>query len=244
MRKSIQYLSSIILSTAFLMASNAKAVEQEEVQEPTTRNDAVIFKVHEIEPVLKDGIVTGCDFSVTLYNRTAINFRSFTINMSWKDVVEERFDFNQYMKSFVDPKELEEHKEFLQQDASTKPMTTNLTVNAFGADKQISVRSHVNSDKCYLMLTNAEYTVTPCDIVRSIDNPATKDISGKECTQLFQFVNTSNPEYFGQFKNMSATELAAQEKMLETNELADIDVIINKVVENIETSDKTLSSIN
>lgn len=244
MKKSIQYLSTIILGTAFFMSGNAKAVEQENIEEPTTRNDAVIFKVHEIEPVLKDGIVTGCDYSVTLYNRTSINFRTFTINMTWKDVVDERFDFEQYMKSFVDPKELEEHKEFLQQDASTKPMTANITVNAFGADKQISIRSHVNSDKCYLMLTNANYTVTPCDIVRSVDNPATKDVGGKECTKLFQFVDTSNPEYFGQFKNMSATELAAQEKMIETNELADIDTVINKVVENIETSDKTLKSIN
>ncbi len=244
MKKSIQYLSSVISGVIFLISGSAYAVETEEVKEPTTRNDAVIFKVHEIEPTLKDGIVTGCDFSVTLYNRTSINFRSFTINMAWKDAVDERFNFEQYMKSFVDPKELEEHKEFLQQDSAAKPMTVDLTVNAFGADKQISVRSHVENDKCYLMLTDAEYTVTPCDIVRSIDNEATKNINGKECTQLFQFVNTSNPEYFGQFKNMSATELAEQEKLIESNELADIDLIINKVVENIETSDKTLSSIN
>lgn len=244
MKKSMQYLSSIVFGAALLISGKVNAVEQKEVKEPTTRNDAVIFKIHEIEPVLKDGIVTGCDFSLTLYNRTSINFRSFTIDMAWKDVVDERFNFEEYMKSFVDPQEMETHKKFLEKEVASKPLATKITVNAFGADKQVSIRSHVDSDKCYLMLSNAEYKVSPCDIVRSIDNEATKDINGKECTQLFQFVNTSNPEYFGQFKNISATDIAEQEKVIETNELADIDDVINKVVENLETSDKTLNSIN
>jgi hypothetical protein len=139
---------------------------------------------------------------------------------------------------------METHKKFLEKEVVSKPLATKITVNAFGSDKQVSIRSHVDSDKCYLMLSNAEYKVSPCDIVRSIDNEATKDVSGKECTQLFQFVNTSNPEYFGQFKNISATDIAEQEKVIETNELADIDDVINKVVENLETSDKTLNSIN
>ena len=244
MRKTIQYLSAVVLGSAFLLSGNANAVEQKNAEEATTRNDAVIFKVHEIEPVLKDGVVIGCDFSVTLYNRTSINFRSFTIDMGWKDAVDDRFNFEQYMKAYVNPKEMEEHKKFLSQEPQSKPLSTKITVNAFGADKQITLRSHINSDKCFLMLSDAEYKVSPCDIVRSIDNEATKNVNSKECTQLFQFVNTSNPEYFGEFKNMSATELAAQEKSIEKGELADIDEIINKVVENLQSSDETLNSIN
>lgn len=244
MKKTIQYLSTIIFGSALLFVNAAEAVEQTEVKEPTTRNDAVIFKVHEIEPVLKDGVVVGCDFSVTLYNRTSINFRSFTIDMGWKDVVDERFNFEQYIQPFVNPKEMEEHRKFLEKDASSAPVNAKITVNAFGTDKQMTIRSHLKSDKCYLMLSDAEYTVSPCDIVRSIDNQATRDVNGKECTKLFQFVNTSNPEYFGQFKNMSATDIAEQEKVMEASELADIDEAINKVVENLEKSDETLNSIN
>lgn len=244
MKKTIQYFSTVIFSLALLLAGKANAVEQKEVKEPTTRNDAVIFKVHEIEPVLKDGVVVGCDFAVTLYNRTSINFRSFTIDMGWKDVVDERFNFEQYIQPFVNPKELEEHRKFLEKESTSAPVKTKITVNAFGADKQITINSHIKSEKCYLMLSDADYKVTPCDIVRSVDNPATKDVGGKECTKLFQFVNTTNPEYFGEFKNMSATDIAEQEKAVEAGELADIDEAINKVVENLEKSDKTLSSIN
>ena len=40
--------------------------------EPTTKSDAVIFKIHDITPVTDNGVVTGCDFLITLYNNLII----------------------------------------------------------------------------------------------------------------------------------------------------------------------------
>jgi hypothetical protein len=68
--------------------------------------------------------------------------------------------------------------------------------------------------------------------------------TSQECTPLFQLVNTSNPEYFGQFKNISATELAMRSQESESRELSDIDLVINKIVENMGVSGKTLADIN
>ena len=68
--------------------------------------------------------------------------------------------------------------------------------------------------------------------------------SSQDCTPLFQLVDTSNPEYFGQFKNISATELAMRSKDSENRELSDIDLVINKIVENMGASGKTLEEIN
>ncbi len=248
MRKVAKFLSVLCIGSAFFMSSVVQAAEKapkaDETQttKETTRPDAVIFKVHDINPVSEDGVVTGCDFTVTFYNRTAINFRSFTLDMLWNDVVDERFKFDRYMESFFSPEDLAKQKELLGEDSVSKPLQTAISVNAFGTDKQVSIRSHVNSEKCYLMLTEASYKISSCDIVRNVDSK--NNIGNQDCTKLFQFVNTSNPEYFGQFKKQTATELVEQEKVKENSELADIDAIIGKIVENLGTSDKTLTDIN
>lgn len=254
MRTSMKVLAALLTGTSLFAPSLAISAEkapkaallEKSAAEPTTRNDAVIFKVHDITPVSEEGVVTGCDFIVTLYNRTAINFRTFTINLQWKDAVDERFKFNRYVESVLGADEAAKQKDFLGEDTSAQPLRTSVTVNAFGADKQISVRSHVNNEKCYLMLNPADYAVTPCEIARSIDSAGGLSVGaeGKECTNLFQLVDTKNPEYFGQFKNISATEIAEQNKKIESKELADIDVVIGKIVENLGTSDETLANIN
>lgn len=251
MSKSIRFLSVLLSSFIFclpaLAAEKAPDVAQAEAKkDPTTRPDAVIFKIHDITPVSSDGVVTGCDFSVTLYNRTAINFRSFTIDLEWKDIVDERFKFNKYVESVLGAEEAAKQKDILGEDKASVPLKTAVTINAFGADKQITVKSHVDNEKCYLMLSDATYTVSPCDIARNLDSNSGLGLNNgeKECTKLFQLVNTSNPEYFGQFKKFSATEIEAQNKEHETKELSDIDLVIQKIVENFGVSDKTLTDIN
>lgn len=252
MKKSIKILSVLLFASVVMFSRQVSAVEplkktpvaKKNVTTESTRSDAVIFKVHDINPISNDGIVTGCDFTVTLYNRTAINFRSFTINMLWKDVVDESFKFERYLESMMTPEEIAKEKELASKDSVSKPLQTAITVNAFGADKQISVHSHVDNEKCYLMLSEASFTVSPCDIARSVDSIANKDLDDKTCTHLFQMVNTSNPEYFGQFKRLSATEIEAQNTIMENDQLSDIDTVIDKIVENLGVSDKTLTNIN
>ena len=122
MKKSLVILASLLFGAMILpnvscaAPSKAKAVAKEE---PTTRGDAVIFKVHDITPVNEEGVVVGCDFSVTLYNRTAINFRSFTINLNWEDPVDERFKFDRYVESVMPKEEIDKFKE--QAQAAPKP---------------------------------------------------------------------------------------------------------------------------
>lgn len=252
--KKVIGLLSILLAGASFIATDSHAATRMQArqgktlneQAPTTRNDAVIFKVHDIKPIAEDGVVKGCDYTVTLYNRTSINFRTFTVNLNWKDTVDERFQFDRYVESIVGKDEALKHKDFLIKKEISQPMQSAITVNAFGANKQISVKSHIDNEKCYLLLTDAEYTVTPCDIARSIDSTANfgGGIDSKDCTGLFQLVSTSNPEYFGQFKDTSATELAAKSEEADTKELTDIDSIITKIVDNLGTSDRTLTDIN
>ena len=242
--------ASISLSTTGAIAAtpaqpqNNKTPQQKD-DNATTRPDAVIFKIHDIDPVLENGVVKGCNYTITLYNRTSINFRTFTINLSWPDAVDERFKFDRYVESILGVEEAEKQYDLFGKEEASKPAQTSVTVNAFGADKQISMRSYMDNEKCYLMLTDAQYSVSPCDIARNMDTIGSFGLSAEQsvCTNLFQFVSPKNPEYFGEFKKISATEEARQSESAESRELSDIDVIINKIVENLGTSDKTLTNI-
>lgn len=241
--KIIVSLAVIICFSAQAFAANPKGTNTENVTaEPTTRNDAVIFKIHDIKPVDEEGVVTGCDFLLTLYNRTAINFRSFTMNFNWKDDVEENFKFDAYVEAILGTEEAIKQKKYLADNFASAPTSTKITVNAFGADTQISVKSHIDSEKCYLLLKKADFSVTPCDIVRDVSTATVG--KAQECTALFQFVDTSNPEYFGKFKDISATEIANQSKSSDMKEMSDIDVVISKIVENIGASGQALAEIN
>ncbi len=251
MKKSVKILAALVLGficispDLSLAAKEAPKKAANKAAEPTTRSDAVIFKIHDVDPVLEDGVVKGCNYMITLYNRTSINFRTFTINLSWPDPVDERFKFDRYVESILGVEEAEKQRSFFSKDEPSKPTQTSVTVNAFGADKQISLRSYMDNEKCYLMLTDAQYTVTPCDIARTMDTVGSFGISSEQsaCTELFQFVSPKNPEYFGEFKRLSATEEAAESEAAESRELSDIDVIINKIVENMGSSDKALTNI-
>lgn len=241
---------TVLLMSAGLLTSPAQAAQKNNVpqkkQEATTRHDAVIFKVHNITPISQDGVVTGCDFVVTLYNRTAVNFRNFTLNLHWNDTVDERFEFDSYVKNVLGERAIDEEAKLLGENVKSKPLETALNVSAFGANKQFSVKSHIDNEKCYLLLQQATYTVSPCDIARSTTagEGASFGSDGKECTALFQLVDTSNPEYFGEFKEISATDIAMQNQQFQTQELSEIDGVIAKIVENLGFSDKTLTNIN
>ncbi len=256
MKKSINFLAILLIGAAIISPSAtfaaanstpaAKTATAKKASEPTTRPDAVIFKIHDIDPVSEEGVVKGCNFMITLYNRTSINFRTFTINLNWPDAVDERFKFDRYVESLIGVEEAEKQKDFLVKGSeASKPTQTSITVNAFGADKQISLRSYMDNEKCYLMLSDAQFTVTPCDIARSMDAIGTFDVGSEsnDCTPLFQFVSTKNPEYFGEFKRISATEEAAQNESAQSRELSDIDMVIGKIVENMGSSDKALTNI-
>lgn len=247
MMKTIKKCTLIMLGISLMLPCSGFAAPNKATpeKEPTTRSDAVIFKVHNVSPISEEGVVTGCDFTLTLYNRTSINFRNFTVNLNWNDVVDEGFKFAKYVETVVPQEDMEKFKDVIKDDVADKPLGTSITVNAFGVDKQVSVRSHVDSAKCYLMLTDATYSVTPCEIVRSANtNEMNIDHDNKDCTGLFQFVSTNNPEYFGKFKHISLTEEAQQTNFIVSQELDDIDIVINKIVENMGVSDNTLNNIN
>ena len=60
---------------------------------------------------------------------------------------------------------------------------------------------------------------------------------------MFEYVDSKNPEYYGEFKNISYTE---QERLLsdeKKQDISDIEATYEKIVKNFEKADSIINNI-
>lgn len=238
-----------------MAAYGANAQEAEPQQEDTTKPRAVLFKIHEIKPVENtDGVVTHCDFLVTFYNRTTDSFRQAKVDMGWTDEVTER-----YVIADEEKKE-EGNTRVVNRSASQRnnqvklgEITTSVEMPALGSYKQATVKGSVKTEKCFLLLDNVNFNVESCSIIGQNDNNNQAGNSRRSrvantrntsaCANLFQYVDSKNPEYYDEFKNISYSE---QERLLnneKAQDTTDIESTYENIVNNFEKADKIVSSI-
>lgn len=248
--KSIHKIFCGVLSLcAFMVANSVLAQESTATEQSvTTKSRAVLFKIHDIEPIQNsDGLVNACDFLVTFYNRTPDSLRYGKLDLGWIDDVSDRFVVEGDESS--NDQVAQRPQTFSARDKSKLgDVKTSVDMPALGAYAQISVKGNVKTEKCYLLLNPAQFKVTSCAIADS-DNPTEKKsarsssrLSG-ECAGLFQFVDPSNPEYYDEFKDVSFSEQEALLNKEKQTNLDDINVKYNNIVNTIEQANTTLRNI-
>jgi hypothetical protein len=227
------------------------------VSEQTTKPRAVLFKIHDIEPVTDaEGVVTNCDFMVTFYNRTDESFRQAKLNLGWEDNVSSRFEVDQdSAKEEKVVKEQPRNARYRSVDqkeskASSMEVTTSVTMPSLSAYKQASVKATVKTAKCFLLLDNVEFDVASCNMISKNTTETTSrrsrmvaDRSDSECAGLFEYVDSKNPEYYDEFKKISYSDqakLLGDEKVQDTS---DIKKAYDQVVTNINHASATLDGI-
>lgn len=237
---------------ALTLGMSAISVSAQEASMETSKPRAVLFKVHDIKPVENtEGVITHCDFLVTFYNRTTDSFRSAKLDMGWTDAVTERY--------MIDDKE----KETSAEPARTRSMRSNTPVSlgeitssvdmpSLGSYKQATVKASVKTEKCFLLLDNLNFNVASCSIVGKDDANATQNSrrsrvstsrSTSECANLFEYVDSKNPEYYDEFKNISFSEqerLLSDEKKQDTS---DIEAAYQGIVENFQKAEQIITNI-
>ncbi len=244
------------LALAFTGAAFAAcAQEAAPAEDQTTKPRAILFKVHDIKPVENtEGVVTHCDFLVTFYNRTTDSLRQAKIDMGWTDEVTER-----YMIDEADAKpETSTRTRSTRSSRNAEPVlgeiTTSVDMPALGAYKQATVKGSVKTEKCFLLLDNLEFNVASCSIIgQNAENENSSRSSRRtrvaasrnnsECANLFEYVNSKNPEYYDEFKNISYSE---QERLLsdeKKQDISDIESTYETIVNNFEKADSIMNNI-
>lgn len=222
------------------------------VEKETTKPRAVLFKVHDITPVENtEGVITHCDFLVTFYNRTTDSLRQAKIDMGWTDTVTERYMIDE--SSAAKPESSSRVRNSRNAEPYLGEITTSVEMPALGAYKQTSVKGSVKTEKCFLLLDNLEFNVVSCNIVGQSDSNDTSRSSRRtrvasnrntsECASLFEYVNSKNPEYYDEFKNVSYSE---QERLLKDEkkqDINDIESTYETIVSNFEKANEVINNI-
>lgn len=242
-------LKTLCSTVAIMLGFTAYAANAQEAQEETTKPRAVLFKIHDIKPVENaDGVVTDCDFLVTFYNRTTDSFRQAKLNFGWNDTVSGR-----YMSTEEQPAQ-QQQPQMYSRNSKQQPVmeiSTIVEMPSLGSYKQSTVKASVKTEKCFLLLDKLNFEVQECNMIGKETNasqnsrrrPSANSYSNSGCSNLFEYVDSQNPEYFDEFKNISYSEQERNLAEIKKHDISDINTNNEKIVKNIQDASDLLKGI-
>lgn len=216
------------------------------------KDDAVLFKVHDINPVneKKDG-VEACDFYVTFYNRSPKDINGAVLDLTWIDnslieVINDERDENQDKNNKsgnVDS------RSSVSESAHPIDLTATIDMPALKSYKQITTRSRIKTDRCFLLLEDLALNVRSCNAKNEPSAPSGQIISGggmggnQGCNGLFRFISSKSPEYYVEFKNISYDEQKAEERQQRASEEQELESKYRTAVDGFGRLSSTLAEI-
>jgi len=256
MGKNKQFVLCATCALLALSAVPAWADEEDEdrlVSQIDENQPAVLFKIHNIKPIKNnEGKVTDCEFSATFYNRSNNNIDNAQININWHDdaisnVIEDE-------KAAALKKIQEEHygesvdmmPAPVSDTEKTTPvlLTANLQLPPLKPYRQVSLRSKIASDRCFLMINDATFKLDACNATNPEKTGVTLATQGMAvCNNLFKFVSARDPEYYREFKKVAFNEEIKAKQNARKQEQQSLTEIYNKAVSNLSKATDIIGQI-
>ena len=266
-----QLLMSVACSALFMgnmnvMAADAEIPADEFSSKIASGENVVLFKIHDVKPIKNpDGIVKDCEFNLTLYNRSPKRVDKATIRLSWIDESISQV-INEEDKKDIDEivNEKEKGEEFLNEnqpqarpikteDVASKTLVTTVVLPQIKPFRQVSLKSKIKSDRCFLMIENADFSFPDCQITEpessssqgaSLRVGSLDGVGGaNECQSLFRFVSPKDPEYYREFQKVSFNEEAEKRQESRKKDNKEMKDAYDKMIASIKEVSETLSSI-
>ncbi len=241
--KKILYSTLLLAGVAFI--PNAQA----ETETVSSKPRSVLFKIHEVKPVIDaQGLITDCDFIVTVYNRTDDSLQPSKIEMGWTDNISATYfsDENKISSQDANGKKMRSKE---QNVASLGDVTTVVDIPALGSYKQASVKASVKTEKCFILIDNLKFNVSACGFVGKDEDANLRrrnrnnNSASQECVNLFEYIDSANPEYYSEFKNISFSEQEKQMADDAKQDISDLEKQYNKVIKSFEKVEKIIGNI-
>lgn len=209
---------------AFGMAVATTNVAQAE--NATSRGNSVIFRIENIEAVEnKEGIVSQCEFLFTVYNRRDKGIQEAIINLYFPDNIDDKY-------KIVD----NEVKVEQNQNGEKRGVMTSVEIKDLPPHQQKSFKEVVNTDKCFLLLDQLEYNVSSClEDGEEVQYRNNKRVNNGSCSNVFDYINSQNPEYYSEFKDVPDSEM---QRILSTQNKEDAQIIEDMYKSSLEAIQK------
>ncbi len=200
----------------------------------------ILFKIHDVVPEKNaDGKVLHCNIGATFFNRTNSDVSNMSITLRWEDEV---------VSDMIDMEEREDKEKrrtapraarsrYSTASFNSKTIDLNVKLPPIKSMQQISMKTQVDTDRCFLLLNDMEVAVNNCGTL-AMNGKAGKD----ECANIFQYVSPKMPEYYTEFKETSYDK----QIVIEDEEMANIRKEVDKMfadasatIESITTKEET-----
>lgn len=243
-------VSNSVLAQEKSTPEKKEATTNSQAQTASTKSHAILFKIHDITPVQNaEGLTSSCDFLVTFYNRTPDGMRFGKLDLGWVDNISDRYKIDEEKTNEQESTERSFNLVSRGNGNIEGSVKANIDMPPLGAYQQVSVKGHIKTEKCFLLLEPLQFKVTSCAIAEQNDQSskqATRSASPRsagECAGLFQFVDSQNPEYYDEFKEISYSEQEASLNREKQTNLDEINTKYNKIVNTFEQANSILRNI-
>ena len=258
-----KFLLSTVCALSLMSSMPAWADETEEEEDDgwvsvvDETKPAVLFKIHDIKPIRnREGKITNCEFGATFYNRSEDGVKNINMDLTWEDkAIEDVID----MEKKVAKKKMENdyyNSEAMgtlsEPDSETekytrKVLTTTLKVPNLQPYRQVSLKSRIRSDRCFLMVNDVKFKFTSCDVSGKEEKNLTSRSMGNAkmaaCSSLFKFVNAKDPEYYREFKKVSFNEEKKAKVNARKQEQENLTKAYNQTVSNLARATDIMGQI-
>ncbi|MBE6452506.1 MAG: hypothetical protein E7012_03335 [Alphaproteobacteria bacterium] len=203
-------------------------------------DDAILFKVHDIMPVKDaDGRVTSCELGATFFNRSKGEVTNTELNLTWTDdVVVDAI--NQEERNARENKRAnrKDVPRYSTASANSKDVVLNLRLPPLKANQQVTLKSKINTDRCFLLLNDLDVDVINCS--STIVNNGKKEIDKSACKELFRFVGPKSQEYYYEFKEISIDEAIIQDDNKIESKKNELNSLYEDTIKSLNNASKKL----
>ena len=217
---------------------------------PVTDENAteeVLFKIHDITPIKNsDGEVIACDFNTTFYNRSPYEVTDASLDFTWSDEALENI-INEEKVSDANKKNRNVNRAYSETERRTsKNVSTVVELSGLKSYNQVTVSSRVNTDRCFLLVGNIDFTVKSCSASggnSSSKNSARRASRESPCAKMFKFVAPSDAQYHLAFKEISLDEEKKREEAKKMERQEEISDTYAKTVDALNVASGILGGI-
>ncbi len=203
--------------------------------------DTVLFKIHDIVPVKNaDGNVVSCDIGATFYNRTANEIKNASLNLVWNDeVIGETINQEERDAKEARRANRKNVARYNTSSYTSKDIVLKLRLPPLKSYQQVTLKSKVATDRCFLLLNDMEVDVTNCGVSGG-DSKQKLPMMQSNCEGLFTYISPASPEYYNDFQAISVAEQNTQENTLMQAKKEAFNTAYQDALKQIDTLNKTL----
>lgn len=203
-------------------------------------NPEVIYKIHDVTPVKEDNKVVSCDFGITFYNRAPQMVSNLSLNFSWLDEVidsqiknekqEEVLDENGNVAGYDGKSQTEE--------LTPKKISVDVSIPPLAASKQISIKTNIKTDRCFLLLQKPTLGVRSC----RYGSEQSEEMNGI-CNNLFNYISPEQPDYYNDFKDISYDQEKLEMETQAQKEKEELENIYENALDSVKRISDTLQTM-